>query len=96
MRKTARENGVFVKAYAGTTGVILAMNVDDDRRQGLLGFAIERRDRQDGGEKWLSGRLNFPGKFFKPGMLTPTKAAPIQKFRWSDYGVEPDGEYVYT
>ena len=27
MRKTARQNGVSVKAYAGTTGVLLAMNV---------------------------------------------------------------------
>jgi phosphatidylserine/phosphatidylglycerophosphate/cardiolipin synthase-like enzyme len=96
MRKTARDNGVFVKAYAGTTGVILAMNVDDNRRRGLLGFAIERRDQQDKSQKWLSGRLNFPGKFYKPGMSVPTKAAPVQKFRWSDYGVEPDGEYVYT
>ncbi len=96
MRKTARENGVLVKAYAGTTGVILAVNVDDNRRQGLLGFAFERRDDQDGNEKWLSGRLNFPGKFYKPGMLMPTKAAPIQKFRWSDYGVEPGSGYVYT
>jgi len=96
MRKTASDNGVFVKAYAGATGVILAMNVNDKKRKGLLGFAIEKYDKREGKKKWLSGKLNFPGKFQKPGANVETKAAPIQKFRWSDYGVEPDGEYAYT
>jgi len=35
-----------LKAYAGTTGVMLAMNVTTARRTGLLGFAIERAQGQ--------------------------------------------------
>jgi len=31
-----------MKAYAGTTGVLLAMNVAPERRDDLLGFAIHR------------------------------------------------------
>jgi len=32
-----------VKAYAGTSGVLLALDVDESLMQGLLGFAIEER-----------------------------------------------------
>ena len=39
-----------VKAYAGTNGVLLAMDLDASRRQGLLGFAIEK---QTGSKPWL-------------------------------------------
>ena len=34
MRKTANNNGVSVKAYAGTTGVILAMHIEPAKRAG--------------------------------------------------------------
>ena len=34
-----------VQAYAGTTGILLAMNVTESKRKGLLGFAIQRRAR---------------------------------------------------
>ncbi|VVN66186.1 hypothetical protein PS723_00109 [Pseudomonas fluorescens] len=32
-----------VKAYAGTNGVLLAMDLAESRRAGLLGFAIEKQ-----------------------------------------------------
>ena len=50
-----------VKAYAGTNGVLLAMDLDASRRQGLLGFAIEK---QTGSKPWLFlfNSLTFPGK----------------------------------
>jgi len=95
MRKTARLNGVSVKAYAGTTGVLLAMNVTPKKRAGLLGFALERRQGASPKE-WLMGMLNFPGVPHPPGALVPTNVAPVQKFRWSDYRVYADTEYEYT
>lgn len=95
MRKTVKQNGVSVKAYAGTTGVILAMNVTPQKRAGLLGFALERRTGSYPKE-WLTGMLNFPGVPHRPGDLVPTNVAPVQKFRWSDYRVYPDAEYEYT
>ena len=42
MRAQAGENSVSVRAYAGTTGVLLGMNVEPGSRPGLLGFALER------------------------------------------------------
>jgi len=79
-----------VKAYAGTNGVLLAMDVAPARRKDLLGFAIERR--VDGGRwSWLLNSLTFAGQphTIPEWAATPSKLAPFQKFRWADYSVEP-------
>lgn len=94
MRVAAKDNGVAAKAYAGTTGVLLAFDVDEKRRKGLLGFAIER----EGGNRphqWLQGMQRFPGEEHKPGESVDTDKAPVQKFRWSDYRVYPGTRYTY-
>ena len=79
-----------VKAYAGTNGVLLAMDLDASRRKGLLGFAIEK---QVGSKPWLFlfNSLTFPGKThtFPQYNATPSDQAPLQKFRWADYAVRP-------
>ena len=94
MRTTNEQNKVSVKAYAGTTGVLLAMNVAPERRDDLLGFAIHR----EGGNRpaqWLKGMMTFPGIDHEAGQPIETEQAPIQKFRWSDYRVYPDTTYKY-
>lgn len=96
MRDSKSNNGVLVKAYAGTTGVILAMNIEPVKRAGLLGFAIRRQDRTTGRKDWLMGALHFPGVPHEPGKLISSKVAPIQKFRWSDYAVHTETIYDYT
>jgi phosphatidylserine/phosphatidylglycerophosphate/cardiolipin synthase-like enzyme len=79
-----------VKAYAGTNGVLLAMDLADPRHKGLLGFAIEK---QQGDKPWefLFNSLTFPGKAhtFPQYAATPSDIAPLQKFRWADYAVIP-------
>lgn len=79
-----------VKAYAGTNGVLLAMDLAESRRKGLLGFAIEK---QQGDKPWLFlfNSLTFPGKAhtFPQYHATPSDQAPLQKFRWADYAVYP-------
>ncbi|MDI3354705.1 phospholipase D-like domain-containing protein [Pseudomonas sp. UYIF39] len=79
-----------VKAYAGTNGVLLAMDLAEPRRKGLLGFAIEK---QQGPKPWLFlfNSLTFPGKVhtFPQFHATPSDIAPLQKFRWADYAVNP-------
>ena len=37
MRAKATRNGIRIKAYAGTTGILLAMNVTSHKRKGLHG-----------------------------------------------------------
>ena len=95
MRAIARSDGVSVKAYAGTTGVILAFDVMPDRRTGLLGFAI-RRTGGNRPPRWLAGGLQFPGVAHAPGEFAASNTAPIQRFRWSDYTVFPDTSYTYA
>lgn len=91
-----KANGVTLKAYAGTTGVMLSFDIEAGKRPGLLGFAIQRvrvsRDKVD----WLEGGLDFPGVAHTAGQNVRTDRAPIQKFRWTDYSVYPDEEYRYT
>ncbi len=96
MRASANADGTFVKAYAGSTGVLVAFDVDPARRQGLLGFALQRGEGRTGAMKWLKGMLHFPGVPRAAGQRFPTNEAPIQKFRWSDYGVYPGRTYRYT
>lgn len=95
MRAIGQSDGVSVKAYAGTTGVILAFDVLPDKRAGLLGFAI-RRAGGNRPTKWLAGGLSFPGVDHEPGRFAATDVAPIQRFRWSDYTVFADTSYTYT
>jgi len=95
MRVTGEKKGIKAKAYAGTTGVLLAMNLTSAPRRNLLGFAIERK-RPARPAEWLTGLLRFPHQV--DGTLTPIESryAPIQKFRWSDYLVRPSTDYEYT
>lgn len=98
MRDRDQDNGLTLKVYAGATGVLLALNIDDDKREDFLGFAINRTHYTQQGaprSRWMQGRLRFPGQDGKK--LTPigTNKAPIQKFRWSDYLVDPDCRYTY-
>ncbi|PMY53138.1 MULTISPECIES: phospholipase D-like domain-containing protein [Pseudomonas] len=92
MRVLARndQDDFRVKAYAGTNGVLLAIDLAEPRRKGLLGFAIEK---QQGDKPWLFlfNSLTFPGKdhTFPQFHATPSDAAPLQKFRWADYAVNP-------
>jgi len=94
MRVRNEKNGIILKLYAGTTGVLLAFNIIDNLRENLLGFAI-RRKAGEGNWKWLQGLIKFPSD--KPQNFLPVDSniAPIQKFRWSDYAVYPDKEYTY-
>jgi len=95
MRERAVKNGYTLKAYAGTTGVMLAMNVQPALRKELLGFAIEREGPGPGRFRWLQGLLRFPSQPRDLHSPIESKVAPIQKFRWSDYSVYPDSPYTY-
>ena len=100
MRKSATKNGFSIKAFAGTTGVLLAFDVTAARRKGLLGFSLERLPPPDSKNKnpkyeWVCGLMPFPGQAHDAGAQIPTDVAPIQKFRWSDYKVHGDSTYSY-
>jgi phosphatidylserine/phosphatidylglycerophosphate/cardiolipin synthase-like enzyme len=98
MRKltTNASDDFRIKAYAGTNGVMLAMDLAAQRRQGLLGFAIQHK-KGAANWQWLLNSLTFPGlaHTLPQWAATPSNIAPIQKFRWSDYTVEPNTNCKY-
>ncbi len=99
MRRISEFNDIRVKAYSGTTGILLAFDVVPGKRSNLLGFAISREilsGRSSGRIGWLQGILDFPSTTKGKGELIATNIAPIQKFRWSDYAVYPGTRYAYT
>ena len=55
------KNNFAVQAYAGTTGVLLAMNATKAKRNGLLGFAIQRRKQGEAKFQFQLSSLHFPG-----------------------------------
>lgn len=95
MRITKSANGITMKAYAGTTGILLAFNITDELRPNLLGFSLERLKPGTKKWEWMEGLMPFPGQPHKPGDPIPTNLAAIQKFRWSDYRVRPESTYSY-
>ena len=94
MRVSKTDGGLTVRAFAGTTGVLLACDVTPELREGLLGFAIERRVGNRPWQ-WLWGSLGWEGERRDPGRTTPSNERPFQKFRWSDYRVYPGWSYAY-
>jgi len=93
MRAVKSSRGLNVRITAGTTGVLIAMNLDDPK--GCLGFSIQRTDMggADASQtRWLPSMLHFP-KDTKPDGTC--EKAPIQKFLWGDYAVYPATAYRY-
>ena len=75
MRTTKTAKGITVKAYAGTTGVLLALNVTDAKRAGLLGFSLERKHSRP---KWHHQLA--PAAFGMGTLTTREGAAGVDSF----------------
>lgn len=103
MRQTANGPVLVVRAIGGLHVVTLAWDFADgqaQKKQGLLGFAIERTELRDGVEVeryFLRGIKRFKGKDdgVAPGTPLPTSEHPIQSFQWGDYTAKPKTTYLY-
>jgi len=89
----------FATALVGIHSVILAWNMEDNNRADLLGFSIKRTtfNEQDIAidMRWLKGQKRFKELEFDQGFEVPSYTAPFQRFRWSDYSLTPDTDYLY-
>jgi phosphatidylserine/phosphatidylglycerophosphate/cardiolipin synthase-like enzyme len=94
--KRNADDSFRVKAYAGTNGVLLAFDLSERPPRDFLGFAIRRKDAS-GRWQWLLNSLTFPGRAhtLPDWGATPSDRAPLQKFRWADYTVEPGTTCTY-
>src|SRR5258707_1390725 len=129
MRAPASKDGMTLRVIAGSNNVLLAMDLEESKRNGCLGFTIERTDLDTGERRWLPNMLRFdsdpldaadiaqqaipavednkkkkPSKKAKtPPAAAPdqdapmvsTAGAPLQKFRWGDYTLDPGKRYRY-
>jgi phosphatidylserine/phosphatidylglycerophosphate/cardiolipin synthase-like enzyme len=129
MRARASKDGMTLRVIAGSNNVLLAMDLEESKRQGCLGFTIERTDLDTGERRWLPNMIRFDidpldaadiaqqaipaieeGKKKKPAKkskkahaaapdqdvpMVSTARAPLQKFRWGDYTLDPGKRYRY-
>jgi phosphatidylserine/phosphatidylglycerophosphate/cardiolipin synthase-like enzyme len=97
MRVSKSNDHLHVKAIAGTHVVLMALDMDEEARAGLHGFAI-KRGLSGQPQEWLRGI-----KFFKDLVAAPdpehdysSRDQPFQSFLWSDYRASPGTEYDFT
>lgn len=97
MRSKIAEKDLEVYAVAGTHTAVLSFDFKE-RPQGLLGFAIERKDLETGLRTWLEGQKCFRSVIPDPvkGQKYPTHLHPIQSFMWKDFTLVPGRSYSFT
>ena len=95
--RTANSNGpLSVQAISGTYVVLLGINLAEEKKNGVLGFGIQRTDlTNNDGPVWLLGFKSFKQSHIPRGTLVPTNQHPIQAFLWGDYTVRKDHQYRY-
>jgi phosphatidylserine/phosphatidylglycerophosphate/cardiolipin synthase-like enzyme len=105
MRTSLTKNGLTLRVIAGTHNAILGIDLQENKRQGCLGFSIQRTDLGPVGkplpakqqvQKWLPNMLTFPNGN-RNGAKSPitTEDSPLQKFRWGDYTLQPGHGYRF-
>src|ERR1019366_7088796 len=103
MRQFVEGNALAARAIGGLHVVTLAWDFVEGqsaKRDGLLGFAIERTELKADKEVeryFLRGIKRFKHKDegLAPGTPVPTSEHPIQSFQWGDYTAKPDTTYRY-
>lgn len=104
MREQVAGAVLRVRAIAGTYVVVLAWDFVDGqegRREGLLGFAIQREQLGEDGavveRYWMTGIKRFRDKDrgLAPGTPVSTAEHPFQSFQWADYTAETGRTYRY-
>src|SRR5258707_11801786 len=102
MRASLTKNGLTLRVVAGTHSAILGIDLQENKRTGCLGFSIQRTDLGSGAKRlsadkqtsrWLPNMLGFPGD--KVDGPHTTETAPLQKFRWGDYTLQPASRYRF-
>jgi phosphatidylserine/phosphatidylglycerophosphate/cardiolipin synthase-like enzyme len=103
MRQLQPGGVLNVRAIGGLHVVTLAWDFtpgQEAKREGLLGFAVERSELKNGNvieRYYLRGIKRFKSKDegLPPGTPVPTSEHPIQTFQWGDYTAKPATTYRY-
>ncbi len=97
MRVEKSSGKLRVKAVAGTHVILMALDLDEEARPGLRGFAIKRGLKGEA-QHWLPGIKYFKELVPNPvrGQTFSSREQPLQSFLWSDYRALPATEYDFT
>jgi phosphatidylserine/phosphatidylglycerophosphate/cardiolipin synthase-like enzyme len=93
MRAGITKNGLTLRVVAGTHSALLGIDLQENKRKGCLGFSIRRTDVKAGKAVWLPNMLRFEAD--KSAGPVTTETAPLQKFRWGDYTLQPKTDYRF-
>ncbi len=95
--KSIKTNGYTVYAITGTNTISFAIDFRGANTKNLLGFAVERIDKRNGGRKFMEGYKVFKQLISSPNEDTEvsTYTHPIQSFVWDDFTCYSDTEYDY-
>jgi phosphatidylserine/phosphatidylglycerophosphate/cardiolipin synthase-like enzyme len=87
-----------VNAIAGSNVVMLGLDLPEARREGCLGFAIQREDHTEDERYWMSGTKTFAETepALGPGGQVSSREHPFQTFQWADYSAKPAHDYTYS
>jgi len=96
VRKRESADGVTVNAVAGTHVVTLGLDLDEERRGGCLGFAVQREDHTEDERTWMTGMKTFAETDPHLGGQVSSREHPFQSFQWADYSAKPGRRYTYN
>jgi phosphatidylserine/phosphatidylglycerophosphate/cardiolipin synthase-like enzyme len=105
MKASTTKNGLTLRVIAGTHDAIIAMDLQENKRKGCLGFTIQRTDLGPAAKPFpvnkqktvfLPNFLRFPSVPLPANKkFSTTEDAPLQKYRWGDYTLQPANTYRF-
>lgn len=97
MRFKKSDEKFSIYAVSGNYTVSFAIEMERENCNGLLGFAVERKDITENEKYFMRGFKVFKKTVPNPreGELYPTYEQPIQSFTWEDFTAKPRHKYIY-
>lgn len=95
--KSKKTNGYTIYAVSGVNTISFAIDFEDADTTGLLGFAVERHDLENGERYFIRGYKVFKEIIPHPDKNTEVSTFdhPIQSFVWDDFTAKPNNRYEY-
>lgn len=97
MRFRKSDEKLTIYSVSGNHTVSFGIEMERENCDGLLGFAVERKDITENENYFMRGFKVFKEAVPNPkeGELYSTYEHPIQSFTWEDFTAKPSHEYEY-
>lgn len=97
MRFSKVDGKLRLRVISGTHVILIAIDLDENERPGLRGFAI-KRGKVGEPKEWLKGIKYFEDtvSHHTQGDVYSSREQPFQSLLWSDYSAAPGTGYDFT